>query len=126
MHTSNEEPADCTVNTTASNQASEMNGSPPDNSLVRLQLSCRRTSKRSQLVLVNLANLATSLDPPRNDRPRTLSDILDEAIRLANETFDYNIELEGSTQQELETADKASLTNPSCKGLDSRGGRPPQ
>jgi hypothetical protein len=100
-----------------------MNASPPpDYSLVRL-LSNRRTTKRSQLL--NLANLPTSLDPLPNVRPRTLADILDEAIRLANETFDSDIELEGSTQ-EIKTDDDAFLTDPNGEGVDSRGGRLPQ
>jgi hypothetical protein len=101
-----------------------MNVSPPACSLVSL-LSCRTTSKRLQPV--NLANLTTSLDP--NDRPRTLSDILDEAIRLANETFDsdfgFDIDLEGSSQQEYETADNVCLNDSNSKGLASGGGRLP-
>jgi hypothetical protein len=98
-----------------------MNASPlPDYSLVRLLSSNRRTTKRSQLL--NLANLPTSLDPLPNVRPRTLADILDEAIRLANETFDSDIELEGSTQ-EIKTDDDSFLTDPNGEGVDSRGGR---
>jgi hypothetical protein len=108
--------------TIASDHPHEMDASLPDYSLVRL-LSYRSTSKRSQRV--SLANLPTSLDPLANDRPRTLADILDEAIRLANETFDSDIEPEGSTQ-ELKTDDNAFLTDSNSEGVDGRGGRLPQ
>jgi hypothetical protein len=93
-----------------------LNGSPPDCSLVRL-LSYRRTSKRPQLA--SLANLSTSLDPLPNDCPRTLTDILDEAIRLANETFDLDFEPEGSAEQDLETKDNEVL-DPNCDAVDRR------